>query len=366
MSASIEERASFNYIRYANCWEDAEILVEALNTGPGKRFLSIASAGDNSLALLTLNPSLVVAVDVSRVQLALTEIRKYAFQELDYSEMLDLLGFRNCDARRRVFLYQKVRVFLNDHSKIYWDDHQKIIQDGMIHAGKFEDYFSTFRRRILPLVHRRKTVEELTDLSDLEAQRKFYSERWNNIRWRLLFRIFFSKFVMGKAGRDPEFFKYVKGSVSKKILARTKHALTEIPVTDNPYVQYILHGSFRRALPFYAREENFSLIKKNAPKLEILCGTTDDAFLSYKRKFDGFNLSDIFEYMDEQLFRETAGNILRNANPGARIAYWNLLVPRRISAEFPERAEFLEERSSELFLRDRAFFYSNFFIDQVR
>lgn len=48
----IEERVRFDAIRYANCWEDADILMTALEPAAGKRILSIASAGDNSLALL--------------------------------------------------------------------------------------------------------------------------------------------------------------------------------------------------------------------------------------------------------------------------------------------------------------------------
>lgn len=50
MPERIEHRARFDLIRYANVWEDAELLVAALRPGPGKRFLSIASAGDNSLS----------------------------------------------------------------------------------------------------------------------------------------------------------------------------------------------------------------------------------------------------------------------------------------------------------------------------
>ena len=52
MAESIERRASFDLIRYANCWEDADVLLDALQPKPGDRILSIASAGDNSLSLL--------------------------------------------------------------------------------------------------------------------------------------------------------------------------------------------------------------------------------------------------------------------------------------------------------------------------
>src|SRR5437763_16682991 len=56
MRSEAAERADFSGIRYAQCWEDADILLAALEPGPGKRCLSIASAGDNTLALLSRNP----------------------------------------------------------------------------------------------------------------------------------------------------------------------------------------------------------------------------------------------------------------------------------------------------------------------
>ncbi|HXC65465.1 MAG TPA: DUF3419 family protein, partial [bacterium] len=52
-------------IRYASVWEDADVLCQALApVAKGGRLLSIASAGDNALALLTLGPSRVVAADM--------------------------------------------------------------------------------------------------------------------------------------------------------------------------------------------------------------------------------------------------------------------------------------------------------------
>ena len=57
--ASIEERARFDYVRYANCWEDSRILNEALQPASDKRILSICSAGDNSLHLLASGAEVV-------------------------------------------------------------------------------------------------------------------------------------------------------------------------------------------------------------------------------------------------------------------------------------------------------------------
>ena len=55
---------SLDFVRYANVWEDAAVLREGLRIRPGERVLSIASAGDNCLAMLADDPALVV---ISRV-----------------------------------------------------------------------------------------------------------------------------------------------------------------------------------------------------------------------------------------------------------------------------------------------------------
>ena len=72
-------------IRYGQCWEDADVLLSGLRVHPGDTVLSIASAGDNALALLTRSPERVVAVDVSGAQLACLALRVAAYRCLDHT-----------------------------------------------------------------------------------------------------------------------------------------------------------------------------------------------------------------------------------------------------------------------------------------
>src|SRR5438045_1738833 len=90
-------RVDFTQIRYAQCWEDADVLLEGLNIGEGDVCLSIASAGDNSFSLLTRNPAKVIAVDLNAAQLACVWLRKAAYARLEHGELLQLLGSRPCD-----------------------------------------------------------------------------------------------------------------------------------------------------------------------------------------------------------------------------------------------------------------------------
>lgn len=363
MAAHIDQRARFDLIRYANCWEDADILCRALDASQGKRILSIASGGDNVFALLA-DGAEVVAADLSQAQLACVELKAAAVRRLDHAAVLAFLGMRPDD--NRLVRFRELRHELTDASLRYWDEHTDFIRDGVIHAGKFERFFHLFRKRILPLVHRRSTVLSLLEPREPQARKDFYERRWTNLRWRLLFRIFMSRFVMGRLGRDPEFFRYVKVSVGDRILARTGEALGSLPLHRNPYLEYILTGNFTRALPPYLRPERFAALREGLDRLTLGLGTVEAVGRAHAGAgYDGFNLSDIFEYLDAPTCERLYGALLEQARQGARLAYWNMLVPRHCPETFAHRVRPLRDLAASLFTQDAAFFYSAFVVEEV-
>lgn len=362
--SDIHERAAFDFIRYANCWEDPALLREAMEIDPSTICLSIASGGDNVLALLAFDPALVVAVDINAAQLACLDLKRAAILRLDHPAFLTFLGFRTAATPRRA-TYRTLRDALSPEAREFWDRNEDLIEKGIIHAGKFESYFHLFRRYILPLVHGRRTTMELLRAKSQEERIAFYEKRWDTWRWRALFRLFFSKYVMGRMGRDPEFFRYVEGSVSERILARVRHALTTLPGERNPFMTYILTGNFGDALPMYARPEHFDHIRANLERLRTVHGTIAHANRALGLDYDACNLSDIFEYMDPDVFAGVAGDLLRSCHDGARLVYWNMLVPRRIADHYPHRVVERPERAAALHREDQAFFYSAFHIDEV-
>ena len=91
MTTEVAGKADFSAVRYAQCWEDADVLLAALDVRPGQTCVSIASAGDNALALLSRGPARVVALDLSPAQLACVELRVAAYRELQHGELLELI-----------------------------------------------------------------------------------------------------------------------------------------------------------------------------------------------------------------------------------------------------------------------------------
>ena len=172
--------------------------------------------------------------------------------------------------------------------------------------------------------------------------------------------------MMGRLGRDPAFFKYVEGSVADRILARTRHALTVLDPAENPYLHWILTGTHGVAFPWALRPENFEKIRSRLDRLEWR-QMTIEAFLDQER-IDGvvkFNLSDIFEYMSESNAAALLARLANASSPGGRLAYWNMLVPRRRPESLAARLRPCEECSEALFAKDKAFFYSAFIVEEV-
>lgn len=361
-------RADFSRVRYAQVWEDADVLLKALDVQPADTVISIASAGDNALALLGAGAERVVALDLNPAQLACLELRVAAFRELSHEELLVLIGSRPADAARRNALFERCRPMLSSAVRSFWDAQPDAIAQGIGAAGKFENYFRLFRTRMMPLVHRRKTVDALLRGGSPEEREAFYEGRWNTWRWRLLFKVFFSRFVMGRLGRDPAFFKYVEGSVADRILARTRHALVALNPAENSYLHWILTGTHGAALPWALRAENFEKIRSRLDRLEWH-ELSLEAFLqrdlTAEKRVVKFNLSDIFEYMSAQNTAALLEQLANASAPGGRLAYWNMLAPRRRPESLASRLAPHEDLEQALFANDKAFFYSALIVEEV-
>lgn len=364
MRSEAAARADFTTIRYAQVWEDADVLLAGLGARPGDVHLSIASAGDNTLALLTTDPARVLAVDMNPAQLSCLALRIAAYRTLSHPELLELIGSR--PSTRRLVLYERCRRALGAADAAFWDARRGQIQLGIGGIGKFEGYFALFRNRMLPLVHRRSTVLDLLVPRDPVARQRFYDERWDTMPWRLLFHVFFSRRVMGRLGRDPEFFRYVEADVAGSILRRTRHALRELDPSANPYVHWILTGMHGDALPLALRPEHFDTIRDRLDRIEPhLLSVEELLSQSADNSIDRFNLSDLFEYVSKEHYQRMLEAILRASRSGARLVYWSMLAPRSRPPALSGQLRALDDLAARLHRRDKAFFYSALRIEEV-
>lgn len=365
--SEISDRTTFGYIRYAQCWEDPEILAEGLKISEQDTVVSIASGGDNSFALLLQEPEQVIALDLSAVQIAVCQLKSAAIQHLDHDSFIQFLGVR--DSEDRLTTYQQLRPHLPQSASTYWDTQPEILAAGVIHAGKFEKYFKLFRTWMLPLIHSQKRVHDLLEKKDSEDRIQYFNQVWSNRRWRALFKVFFSEFMLGRLGRDPEFFHYMtEDGVAKKLIERTRYAMTELSTHNNWFMEFILLGTYRnlqRAHP-YLRPENFQRLKELLPRIRWELASLEQFLETQHDQLNlKMNLSDIFEYMSADAYHDILRLIHKHSLPGSRIAYWNLFVPRTLPPELSDQFQTQNSLSRELWKQDKAFFYSNFLVEKV-
>jgi len=364
MPAEVAVPAAPRRLRYAQCWEDADVLLAALDVRPGDVCLSVGSAGDNTLAHLVRQPARVIAVDLNPAQIACLELKVAAYRRLSHLELLELNG--STPSTRRGALYRCCRPLLSPAARRFWDARPRAMAAGIGGAGQFERYLALFRRGVLPLLSTRARVLALLAPRTPGERASFYRLEWDSWRWRLLFRLFFSRWLMGRLGRDPRCFDHVDGRVAARLLARARHALTALDPSANPYLQWILTGRHPHALPLALRPEHFEAIRAGLDRLEWHAAAIQDVLeAAGASSIDRFNLSDIFEYMSPPAYRRALEQLVRAGRPGARLVYWNLLVDRHRPDQLAARLRPLSDLAARLHRIDQAFFYADLVIEEI-
>ncbi|KAF9289308.1 hypothetical protein BGZ68_009615 [Mortierella alpina] len=372
--ATVEASVDFSKIRYSQVWEDTRLLRQGLRLKPNSRVLSIASAGDNAFALLLDDAREVVAIDFSPAQLALCGLKIAAYKTLEYHEFTQLLGFEfgghDIGAEGRVTLYQdKVRPALtNEEYRAYWDENLDLIRNKIIHIGRLEKFFGLFRKYVLPLAHYQSTTRTLLDSKDQVKQIKFFDSIWNTWIWRAGVRTFFGQMCLGHLGRDPKFFEHVRLDVGAFLLGKINNGVRNIPIWDNYYAEYVFTGqqSGNNGLPDYLVKENYEIIRSRIERVKLVRADVLKYLESEESgHFDGYNLSDIFEWMSEDLFKTFLTAIHKKGTKDARICYWNLFVPRERSEDLKHLIRSEVELADAATAKDRTYFYRRFVIETI-
>jgi S-adenosylmethionine-diacylglycerol 3-amino-3-carboxypropyl transferase len=363
-SATGRRRAAGTHetLRYGCTWEDAEVLCEALDPVARRgRVLSVAGAGDNVLALLTLDPVEVIAVDVSVAQLAALELRILSFRQLGYDALLSFLGVLSSATRNQTYL--SLRGGLSVPARQYWDMNLGAFRRGIIHCGRFERYLGYFRRWVFPLIHSRRLVDAFMSLEDQIERESFYDTHWNSALWRLCCRAYFSSFGMTLLGRHPNSMQQVTVSPGRTLLDRARTAFTAHPPAQNPYITYVLFGNYTlEALPYYLTPFAVDIIRRRVDRIRLVHGRIEDAVV--ETPVDAVNLSDIFEPFSDGEFRKVYDTLARKVRRGGRLVYWTLFVGR---AQVPTstRTRSLVETAMALQARNRAASYGELHIDEI-
>ena len=352
---------------YAQNWEDPRLELEALAPAPGETVVAIAGGGCTALSLLARAPARVVACDLSEAQLRVTALKRAAVTALDADEALAFLGGaarRDCGRT-----WQRVRTALAAADRAYWDERPESIAAGVLTQGRAERFLAILAGVLRTLVHPRARVEELFAQPDLEAQRRFYRERWDTRRWRLLFKLLHKK-VFDRA-LDPAFYRYVDpGDLGEQLRRRAERCLLELPARENYFLARMLLGTYLpdpEGRPPYLQPAGAASVARHADRLELRHARVQDVLATLPPgSVDKLYLSNVAEWLNEPEREALFRSVVRAARPGAIVCWRALMVDRPVPDAVAQHLEEDSARSAALAARDRAFINAAFHVATVR
>ena len=342
---------------FAQVREDPVLEIEALAPAAGETLVVVGSGGCTALSLLAAGAGRVVAVDLNRVQSSLTELKAAALGTLSADEVVGFLGGLPMDEDGRRACYQRVAPSLGPKARDWWDAHPGPVAKGVLGSGVTERFIGGVMTVVKRGIHGKRRVRRLLACRTLDEQRAFYRREWDTRRWRLLFTLLLNRAVFRKT-YHPAFFQHVENpSFARHFRGLAEHSLTEVPITTNYFVHYMLTGAYPAGapggLPPYLADP--AAVAAALDRLTIV----DGGYTSYLRtcpdaSVHGFAISNILEWFTPEQTDELFAEVVRTAVPGARFVFRNFVG----WTEVPERWRdvVVEDRAvgDELIGRDRS------------
>jgi len=358
-----DRNAETGEILQAQCWEDGDTLRRALDVQSGETVVSIASAGDNALALLLDDPVKIVAVDPSPAQIVCCQLKAASFLCLGYGEILELNGSRS--SNQRPSLMSEVLKETSAKISTLW---QTMVKDGVIGmggVGVFERQWAGFRRRRLPFAAGKAKIDALFSSGPETARAEFYDCSWNTRRWRQLYRSGFTRSLAAideGASESPRMNSEAMGQFQDRL----RRQMVELDPGKNPWLHWLFRGDHGDTLPPWLQARNFGVIRDRLNRIEWQSRSLEAALGTLPAgSVDRFNLGGMFETTSEAAYQHLLKSIIRVARPGARLVYWNTLVPRSRPESLRDRIKPMSDLAEKLTATDRTLFGQKLIIEEV-
>lgn len=361
-------------IVYSNVWEDPELNRQALQVTPEDTVLSITSGGCNSLNLLVEGPKKVVSIDGNPTQTYLLELKVAAARELQYDEFLEVLGVEIYNERKkfhpeyRLTLYEKIKHGLSADARNFWDANRRLIQSGVLMCGKVEKFFKLYRS-IHSFLYMFDPIEKIFFCPDLDTQRKVY-DRINFGRWHFLNWLFLNRKILSMVKGEHSFRFVDEKEFDKNLNRKVDRAMRNLDNRQNYFFALILLGKYLsyEAMPPYLLEENYAKLKANIDRIEPYTGISTDVLAKFGREyFTKLNLSNIFEWMENEIFNNVMREFIEMSKDGARLCYrYTLARPRELDEANSKILISEPELAEKLFSIDRSFMYESFHVYHVK
>ena len=363
-------------IEYYSCWEDIQVIQNALKINSDDIILSITSAGCNIFNFLLYNPKKIISIDFNPYQNYLLELKIEAIKKLDYEEFLELLGISR--SNNAVEIYQSIRPQLDDKTRLFWDSKTNTIKKGLIYVGEPDvKALGNFLR----FLKGKEAIEGLFKCKSIDEQADYFYKFFFGFPWKMSLKLAYSNNLFRlqlclrmlnefhyRKKRSSELLRYVQRvSYPKSSINKIESLLTRTPLIDNYFASLILLNRYfnENFYPPYLKKESFPILKERINRIQIKTSSLQKTLKDLPNdSITKFNLSNIFDWFDEKDFKQILSEIERVGKNGSRLFY----LATRNDRGIPESIDGIQsekELASQLIKKDRTTLYSNFQVGKI-
>jgi S-adenosylmethionine:diacylglycerol 3-amino-3-carboxypropyl transferase len=236
----------------------------------------------------------------------------------------------------------------------------KYIAQGIINAGRFEQYISKLRFLVYLFVGR-KNLHRLIACQNREEQVQIFENHIASRRsLRLLFKIAFHPAIYKKRGLQEQALIHAGKSTGEKFYSRFRDFCTGNPAAENYFLQYFLTGSCitDKSLPIYLQPENKARLLNNLQGFSVVTTSFQEALREGGPGFyNKIHLSNLGDWQSKEQFAEMLALIKTNCSTGTKICSRYLQKNHFTDSNF-HGFNMENELSSKLESKDRFPFYT--------
>ncbi|NIP81285.1 MAG: DUF3419 family protein [Gemmatimonadetes bacterium] len=341
-------------LNYSSVNEDWDTELQALQVRPGDDVICVTGSGARPLAVLAACDVPIVALDVNPAQNHLLRLQIAAIRSLTHGQRMAWIGLHDADPRWRLRIWRRrIAPQLSRPAREWWRAHTRMLARGVLYAGRWERHF----RRVSRLARRVWPIDTLLAFQDLEEQRRWLADHWDDRLWRAAWAVACHPGVSRLVFGDPAFHGRLDRAPGPFLRARMRRHLETHLARSSFMVSLVLRGALSpEDLPPHLTEAGASAIAGRLDRLTIV----DDDIVSHLRgvetgRYSRFSLSDLPSFMDQAGFDGLWHAVRGAARPGSRVVVRQFLRRPDAPAVQAIRRERVLERT--LARRDRAFAY---------
>ncbi len=304
-------------VQFSVVREDPEIEMRLVQDFGIERATLIASGGCTAFCLKALNPDLeITLIEPNPAQVVLIREKISTFENQEKNKILEKFGVKNS------------------------------LSDSLIERGNFESLFRQFRLFVQEFIISETEIRN----AFINNSAEIWHEVFRNSYWSVAFELFFSDAILRAMFGQSAIQHAPKNSYPRYFQKFLEKGLIEAVASENYFLHHIFLGRyFADALPFYL--ENFP---RNF-EFDFFCGFAENYTNFSGRQLVSF--SNIFDWCDESVVKQIAGNVSGNLDIGSVIIYRQLNNKKNYRHFFGGKFDWLE--TSEIIEKDRSLFYEN-------